>query len=731
VLDPITSQVFARIEALPGALTSTGFKLLSGRKEIAQRLEFLASLHDRQALVRREARRAFLGGEGFVAWPGPAFRSFVDQFIVHNRMLSGGFVLGGRTVSLADIRVPVLAFVGDHDDLARPAAVHAIKHAAPHATIRFARVKAGHFGLVVGSTAMRETWPTTAAWIHNPIQAVAESPTSHAYEPYEAAFSFDLGTEMLDAVATLGRTAWRRVGELAASASDAYDGIRYQEPHLRALAAMTDDTRVSASRMLADRARETPDATCFLWRGRAFTYAVAQRRVDDVVRGLWSCGVRRGWRVGVWMHSRPSLLTALTALMRLGAVAVLAPPESHGEALRATLHEALARAVVCDVDHVVRAHECGLATWVLGGGDRAVLPSGVVDMERIDPSQTVLPPDVALDAACAGDLALLLARPNGTSLRLVSVTHRRHLLSALGAAAACTLTPDDTVYCCLPLHHPTGVLVGVGAALAGGARLALGERFDPELFLTEVRRYGATVAFYAGEMLRALVHTPPSRGDRSHSLRLVAGSGMRADLWSKVSTRFGVGVMEFYASTSQRVVVANASGEKVGAIGRQLPGSAPFMVARVDLATRSVARDDDAKPLRANIGEAGVLLAREGHEWHTLDAVVRVDEDGDLWLLDTLGGYVWTRRGPVSTRAVEDALYTLPEVELAVAWGEGSAGEAHIVAAIATRTDLTTERIERCFEAMVPDARPRRVLQRRTLPMTDGFRPDRRAIEGG
>ena len=41
--------------------------------------DFLSKLHDRQALEKRESRRRFLGGEGFVAWPGPALRDFIDS----------------------------------------------------------------------------------------------------------------------------------------------------------------------------------------------------------------------------------------------------------------------------------------------------------------------------------------------------------------------------------------------------------------------------------------------------------------------------------------------------------------------------------------------------------------------------------------------------------------------------------------------------------------------------
>jgi putative long chain acyl-CoA synthase len=62
------------LEQLPGFITSKAFKLLSIRKELTQFLEFFRLLDDREALRRRESRRRFLGGEGFVAWPGPALR---------------------------------------------------------------------------------------------------------------------------------------------------------------------------------------------------------------------------------------------------------------------------------------------------------------------------------------------------------------------------------------------------------------------------------------------------------------------------------------------------------------------------------------------------------------------------------------------------------------------------------------------------------------------------------
>src|SRR5215475_3121586 len=160
------SWPLARIEGLPGFLTSTGFKLLSARKELHQLVDFVKNLHDREALEKREAKRLFLGGEGFVAWPGPAFRKFVDDLVVGNRMASGGFVIDGHTVTLADITCPILYAVGSRDEMGRPAAVRGVRRACPRVRVMYELpVTAGHFGLVVGSTALAVTWPSVVDWM--------------------------------------------------------------------------------------------------------------------------------------------------------------------------------------------------------------------------------------------------------------------------------------------------------------------------------------------------------------------------------------------------------------------------------------------------------------------------------------------------------------------------------------------------------------------------------------
>jgi putative long chain acyl-CoA synthase len=103
----LANSVLGRM-AVPAWASRTGFRLLDPVKSLRSRIEFILRLHDREALLAREGQRRFLEDEGWVAWPGPALAEFLRQFIAHNRMLEGGFVIEDRLVTLADIACPIL-----------------------------------------------------------------------------------------------------------------------------------------------------------------------------------------------------------------------------------------------------------------------------------------------------------------------------------------------------------------------------------------------------------------------------------------------------------------------------------------------------------------------------------------------------------------------------------------------------------------------------------------------
>lgn len=788
------SWPLARVEGLPGFLTSTGFKLLSARKEIVQLVDFVKNLHDREALEKREAKRLFLGGEGFVAWPGPAFRKFVDELIVSNRMASGGFVIDGHTVTLADITCPILYMVGSRDEMGRPAAVRGIRRACPRVGVMYELpVHAGHFGLVVGTTALAVTWPSIVAWMR--WREGRGGPPEHAFdvradeardavahrapdgddgERDDEEDEDDAEPGRLDlelARGLLGKSARviaDRVAELSEDLGDYLDSARYQLPRLARLRNLQDDSRISLGKTLADQAHDIPDRTFFLFRGRAFNYADANRRVDAVVRGLIARGVRAGDHVGVMMKSRPSQLSAVAAINRIGAVAVLLSPATPDDRLARALALGEAEMLIVDPDGAARARAAiAGGILVLGGvgevpwqpGASRVLPAGVVDLEAIDPEAVALPAWYRPDPGRARDLAMVfVSSGRDAPLRATRITNRRWAFSALGAAAAATLTTRDTVYCCLPLHHPSGTLVATGSALISGARLALASVYTPDTFWDEVRRYGATVVYYAGEMCRPLVDAPPVLGETNHPVRLFAGSGLRSDVWRRLVGRFGaVAVLEMYASSEASIVLANARGKKLGSVGRPLPGSPDVAIAAWSAADDDFERDGAGRLVHARLDEPGMLIAAlasarstadlahldprrivrdafaPGDRWFVTGDLFRVDTEGDYWFVDRQHHRIATRHGAVASTRVEDALYDVPGIALCAVLARPDPTDPAAQIAVAAvqlhpGAALDVDALSRAATSLPEYARPHRVRIVDAIPLTDGHRPIKEAL---
>jgi putative long chain acyl-CoA synthase len=748
-------QSFSR-SALPPWLSRTTFRLMSPLKEVRNQIEFLTRLRDRDVAGRREGQRRFLAREGWVAWPGPALRDFVDQLLIQNRLFSGGFVVEGQTVTLADLTCAVLAFVGETDDIGRPAAVRAVQEAAPRAELYEVSLRAGHFGLVVGSKAMRETWPTVAGWLRwrdglarrpkrvVPIGTSVEHKPTADEDGSLAHLVTAVGSDLLSLVGSA-------VGDGIESARALVGNVATQVPRLSRLQGVRHDTRIGLGLVLEEQARETPDSTFFLYEGRAYTYSEANWRVDAVVRGLLSLGVRQGEHVGIYMSSRPSALALGAAVSRLGAVAVFLRPDGD---LTHELELGEAQYLITDPDHAAQAAKAwGGQVYVLGGvGKARKLPSNVSDMEEIDPDRVAVPEWYEASPGRAEDVAFILFSGRGDNLHANRITNRRWALAALGTASSAAMTSADTVYCWTPIQHPTGLLVTIGATLTSGARLAVANGFSAQTFWDEVRRYGASVVFYTGTMCRELVDAPPTVVERNHPLRLFAGSGMPQTLWRRLVERFGpVSVLEFYASTEGTAILANVSGEKVGSVGRPIPGSAEVAIAEYDTTRHELRHQASGFCIPVPAGEVGLLLARidrergallgrplrsvfeKGDAWYRTGVLARCDDDGDYWIVDHVDDLIRHRSGSLPTAPIEEAVWEMRAVSAAAAYGlalPGSRFEVPVVAVVLRRgADLDRSRLAERVESSLPAA-SRPIIARIVddIPMTAGYRFRKQAL---
>lgn len=749
----VADHVFSD-RSLPGWMASAGFRLLDPIKTARAQVGFLRQLHDREALIGHERQRRFLGGEGFVAWSGPAIVDVLHQVIIQNRMMVGGFVVGDHVVSLADITCPVLAVLGEVDEIGVPAGVRKIAAVAPGADVFEFPVRAGHFGLVVGSTASSLTWPAVADWIDwregtgdRPKGIVEVGPDSGGDPSPGTAVM--LATEGATQIAGVGVGVVRGAGHLAVGTLRTTRALGYEAlhaaPRLVRLGQIQTGTRISFAKIMAERARTQPDDACFLFSDRVHTYSAVDARITNVVRGMIEVGVRQGDHIGVLMETRPSALVAIAALSRLGAVAVLLPPSRD---LAELLTLSSVSEVVVDPEHAARVTDAGARALVLGGGADRDLPgdlgAGLVDLERIDPDAVELPRWYVPDPGRAGDLAFVVFTRSTGAWQTKLVTNHRWALSAFGTASAARLTAASTVYCLSPLHHPSGLLTAVGGAVAAGSRIALSRGFDPATFDEEIRRYGVTAVSYTWAMMRELVRRPVHPGETLPAIPLFMGSGMPRGVWRRLLDRYpGTRVLEFYSGTEVDVVLANLSTTKQGARGRPLPGTAEVRLVEVDPDSGAIRTGPGGYAVPSGVGAPGVLLTRprlrvdasvrrlrgvfrRGDTWVSTDDIFERDRDGDYWQLGQASTVVRTAHGPVFPIQVADALGDLPEVDLAVLYGVSAATGPIAVAAVSRwgSTAITADDVGGALASVPPTGRPDIVHVVDDIPVTNWYRPD-------
>lgn len=699
----MADHVFSRL-AIPSWLARTGFQMMDPLKTAKARVDFVRQLHDREALLPREQQRRFLESEGWIAWSGPAISELLKQFIAHNRMMTGGFAINGQMVTLTDITCPVLAFVGEVDDIGQPASVRGIRRAAPNAEVYECLVRTGHFGLVVGSKAARESWPTVAAWVRwlsaggdkpDGIDVMADQPAEHTDSgvAFSSRLAHGIGEVSGAALGAVRGTANAVVAANKSMRNLAVETVRTL-PRLVRLGQINDHTRISLGRIIDEQAHDAPQGEFLLFDGRVHTYEAVNRRINNVVRGLIEVGVRQGDRVGVLMETRPSALVAIAALSRLGAVAVVMRPDAD---LAASVRLGGVSEILTDPTNLEAARQLPGQVLVLGGGESRDLhlpedaseQAHVIDMEQIDPDAVKLPAWYRPNPGLARDLAFIAFSAASGELVAKQITNYRWAVSAFGTASTAALDRRDTVYCLTPLHHESALLVSLGGAVVGGTRIALSRGLQPDRFVQEVRQYGVTVVSYTWAMLREVLDDP---GDPAfvlhgnHPVRLFIGSGMPTGLWERVLDAFAPAhVVEFFATTDGQAVLANVSGAKVGSKGRPLPGVGRVVLGAYDAEQDLILEDDRGFVQIAEPNQVGLLLAASkgpidptasvkrgvfapADTWISTEYLFYRDADGDYWLAGRRGSVVHTARGLVFVEPVTDALGRVNGVDLAVTY---------------------------------------------------------------
>ena len=176
-------------------------------------------------------------------------------------------------------------------------------------------------------------------------------------------------------------------------------------------------------------------------------------------------------------------------------------------------------------------------------------------------------PHVMVDPA---DL-LMIIFTSGTTKAPKGVLNSHGRLMMVGWAAAmqmCRFTPEDTVYCAMPLFHANAQILAVVPALSAGGTIALARRFSKTRFLADVRRYGATLFNYVGNPLAYVMDTPERPDDAENPLRLACGNEAPRQYIAAFAKRFGCEVIDGYGASEVGVGFARKADDPARSLGR-------------------------------------------------------------------------------------------------------------------------------------------------------------------
>jgi polyhydroxyalkanoate synthase len=175
----IINRSYRAMGGAPKPLVRWAFQLSSFQKLVTKPLAVATRLDDQDFLAQLEAVDRFT--DNMIAYPGRTFGQLYHRFVRGNALVTGSIDFGDRTISVADIKAPVLVFGGATDGIAPIPAVRTLVPLLTGAKeVRFEVVPGGHLGMLTGRRARGTTWQIMDEWITKWSSAAEDTPTPAA-----------------------------------------------------------------------------------------------------------------------------------------------------------------------------------------------------------------------------------------------------------------------------------------------------------------------------------------------------------------------------------------------------------------------------------------------------------------------------------------------------------------------------------------------------------------------
>ncbi len=460
-----------------------------------------------------------------------------------------------------------------------------------------------------------------------------------------------------------------------------------------------------------------PDNIALKYEDLQYTHKEFNERINQYADYFLSLGLKKGDTIVVDLENRPEFFFVVCGAGKIGVVPSLINTKLRARVLVHVMKTIPGKLYIIGEEVYDRFDEIRSELYigenekicfVPDTGEKPV-PEGCVNLTERVKQCSMLNPATTREIRVTDPFAYIFTSGTTGMPKAAILPHQRLVMSMIGCGKILlNMTPEDTLYCTLPLFHGTALGIAWPAALSNGSALAVRRKFSVSHFWKDAEKFNATGFVYIGELCRYLMNQPESPDDIRNPMKTIIGNGLRADIWMAFKNRFGIEkVYEIYGASEFPFLFFNFFNIdcSVGIC------SSPRAIVKYDIEADKPVLNKKGFMQKVKKGEVGLLLGEISadtlftgytNKKETEKKVFRdVFKKGDAWVntgdlmreighqhvqfVDRLGDtYRWQGEN-VSTTEVEEVISMVTNVSVVTAYGvkipntEGRAGMAAII----------------------------------------------------
>lgn len=477
------------------------------------------------------------------------------------------------------------------------------------------------------------------------------------------------------------------------------------------------------------------------------TYAELSRRADRLAGGLIQRGIRPLDRVVVHLPNIPEFVVLVFALLRAGAIPVLAlPGHRKAEISHLCAHSGAVAYVVKDefggFDFRQLAREIPPVPHVLVSGDAQEFTS-LESLESLESPEPSARAGVPLPRVDPSDPALFLLSGGTTGLpKLIPRTHDDYVYVMRATAEAMRVGPEPVYLAVNPVAHQAALACpGVLGSLLLGGKAVLTSSLRPDEVFPLIHREGVTVTTLVPSILRLWADSGREPGELSRLLIQVGSAPLDPALASRARRLLGCGIQRWYGISEGLLTHTRLDDPEEAAVNTDGRPMSPDDEVRVV--------DESGEPVPE--GETGEMLVRgpytirgyyrapeENARSFTPDGFFRTGDlvrrrpDGNIMIVGRIKDVINRAGEKVSAEEVERQLRTHPAVEDAAVVGAADTvlGERTYAFLVLTGAEIRSSAMKDFLRGcgLATYKIPDRLVRLDRLPRTPMGKVDKKAL---